>query len=139
MSAVVHPRCGHASHLMEVDSLVGSPQIHLHFLTENWEEKMLGYAKLEVCCHGCGESILVYYSDEEFGQRHMNVKNEFVALHENCPDHGYETYCPNWRSKMDVVDLRNPNLTKTPSTVPYIHPEAVPKTTRRAPRRPRHR
>lgn len=107
MSAIVYPECGHASHLMEVDSMRGCPQVHIHFLTEQWEYERLGFMKAELCCHGCGHSVLLYYLEvDEDDTRHMDFRNRFLEKHSRCPNRGYESVCPNYRSSFEVMDFR---------------------------------
>lgn len=141
MSAVVKPRCGHASHLMEVDCMGNSPQVHLHFLTEPFEAQLCGFHKLELCCHGCGESILVYYyepgTEEALGPEHLKARDEFVQAHEACQNRGYENHCPNYRSSTKILDLRGAVFAKVVEHL-TIHPSIVSKPNRRPPRRPRH-
>ena len=106
MSATV-PGCGHACHMMEINFIEASPQIHLHFLTGEDEHKALGFGRVELCCHGCGESLLVLYDDS--GKKgHLKLKRDFRKKHEHCPNHGagYAGYCPNYRSSFQVADLR---------------------------------
>lgn len=97
---------------MEVDSIKESPQVHIHFLTGSEEMMELGYGKIELCCHGCGNSLLVLYvepeADDEVNPdtRHLKFRDEFHQKHKLCPDRGYDRMCPNQRSKFDVVDLR---------------------------------
>lgn len=108
MSAVVHPKCGHVQHLMEIDSIEGSPQVHIHFLTDDLECSYIGYRKVELCCHGCGESLLVYYgtSPEETDKRHNELRDGFISKHKICPNRDYENRCPNFRTKFEIADLR---------------------------------
>jgi hypothetical protein len=92
--------------MMEVNSLESAPQIHLHFLTGEAEHKDFGFGRVELCCHGCGESLLVFYDGS--GKRgHMKLKKEFEAKHLKCPNHGYSNWCPNYRSEFLTADLRS--------------------------------
>lgn len=107
MSALVSPVCGHANHLMDVDSMRGAPQVHVHFLTEEPEFRMLGYNKLELCCHGCGASLLVYYDHPtEEHHNHLQIRDSFVESHKRCPNRGYENWCPNERFSFGFLDIR---------------------------------
>lgn len=101
--------CGHTSHLnlFSIDVIVASPQVHLHFLTKEKEEyKELGYGKVEIVCHGCGESLLVYYMDDNHNELRLQVRDEFVHRHIKCPNRQYEMACPDWRTSFKVMDLR---------------------------------
>jgi hypothetical protein len=80
---------------MEVDYMDGSPQVHLHFLTEEAEFNENGYGRLELCCHGCGEALLVLYKDE--GSR---------------SDRNYAESCPDYRRSFKTVDLRAAGFTR---------------------------
>lgn len=123
MSAIISPECGHAAHLMEVDKFEGSPQLHLHFLTEQYEHELIGYFKVEFCCHGCGTSKLIYYMESEDGAspRHMELKSNFEKKHKNCPNRNYEHLCPNYRSSCEVIDMRPVRRRKKTSAYP-THP-----------------
>lgn len=95
--------CGHASTLMEVNSIKNAPQVHLHFLSDEGE----GDARVELCCHGCGASLLMYYwEDSKRATRHKQVRNDFVRKHVGCQNREYERDCPNYRSSFKVIDLR---------------------------------
>lgn len=119
MSAIVYPACGHTRHLMEVDSFQGSPQLHLHFLTEQEEHASLGYLKLELCCHGCGASTLIYYHEVEgTAPRHVALKDAFEKSHKMCPNRNYEELCPNYRSSFKVIDMRQVRRRKKTSVNP---------------------
>ena len=99
--------CGHASHLMDVNILKTAPQIHLHFLTDKEEYALLGYGKVELCCHGCGASLLMYYIEGSAQQRaHLKVRDEFQKVHQRCPMILSPGHCHNWRSRFDIVDIR---------------------------------
>lgn len=110
MSAVVDPKCGHASHLMEINTIDGAPQVHLHFLTEDLEYSFIGFSKIELCCHGCGESVLIYYDkyakDEADTKVSLEIRDSFTSKHKRCPNRNYEERCPNFRTKFDIIDLR---------------------------------
>ena len=98
--------CGHAHHLMEVDYMDGTPQVHLHFLTEDKEFEETGYGRVELCCHGCGASVLVLYTDEEVKAKHLKIRNQFQTDHRFCPNRTYETSCPDYRRTSRLMDLR---------------------------------
>ncbi len=122
MGAIVYPQCGHASHLLDISVLDDAPQIHIHFLTEEYEEELYGVSKLEFCCHGCGKSLLVYYAepqeDEDIGDEHEKVRASFVDDHRFCPNRDYENLCPNHRTSFEVKDLRNSPLRKIVPKIP---------------------
>jgi len=93
---------------MDIDSIEGCPQVHVHFLTDDLEYSYIGFSKVEICCHGCGEAVLVYYdAPGKDDTRHIELRDSFVKKHKLCPNRGYDELCPNARSKMEVVDLRD--------------------------------
>lgn len=100
--------CGSASHLMDVNPVKEHPQVHLHFLTDKAEAAELGYSKLELCCHGCGASLLTYFTESAAQRRALlTVKNEFVRTHATCKmnQDGFR-HCANWRMTFEMVDIR---------------------------------
>lgn len=100
--------CGHACHLMEIDYLEEVPQVHLHFLTDTDEYEEVGFGKAELCCHGCGASLLITYNEASGdGARHLKVRDAFTVKHRRCPNKRYEEHCPNYRSSFSTVDLRS--------------------------------
>lgn len=108
MNSAVVLGCGHASFLMEVNVMKPMPHVHIHFLTDKQEYAELGYGKVELCCHGCGASLLMYYSDSPAQRRaHLKVRDDFMARHTRCPHVISNGHCSNWRSKFEFVDIRN--------------------------------
>ena len=99
-----------ASEFMETDYLSDAPQVHLHFLTGPQEYQEQGFGRVELCCHGCGGALLVYYNDSADGARsHLKVTDEFAERHLRCQNRSFEKRCPPYRSSMGVVDLRTRN------------------------------
>jgi hypothetical protein len=99
--------CGHACHLMDVNVVKGYSHIHLHFLTDKQEYAELGYGKLELCCHSCGGSLLMYYTESPAQRRaQLKVRNDFEKTHRRCQRIRMTEHCSNWRSKFDFVDVR---------------------------------
>ena len=100
--------CGHTSHLklFSIDVIVNAPQVHLHFLTDETEYEEMGYAKIELCCHGCGASTLVYYTNADNPDRRVQVRDEFVQKHMRCPNRSYQSSCPDWRTSFKRLDIR---------------------------------
>lgn len=104
--------CGHACHLMEIDYFEEVPQVHLHFLTEPEEYQENGFGRAELCCHGCGCSLLILYNEATGdGAKHLKVRDSFTAKHQKCPNKLYEEHCPNYRASFDSVDLRQASKT----------------------------
>jgi hypothetical protein len=114
--------CGSASHLMEIHVLKGLPHIHFHFLTDKQELAELGYSKVELCCHGCGASTLMYYVEGPAQNRASSkIRDEFAAAHKHCKWHRSKNThnCPNWRSKFSIVDIRqNIQVRPQPGQIP---------------------
>ena len=98
--------CGHAGCLMDVEHVKDHPQIHFHFLSSNEDFQKYKYGRLELCCHGCGASLLVYYTLKTPETLKQYVKVLFIELHQNCPNRDYENDCPNYRDHFLVLDLR---------------------------------
>jgi hypothetical protein len=99
-----------AADLMDADYLADKPQVHIHFLTGADEYEQQGYGKLELCCHGCGEALLLYFTescDPASGQEGVGFRKAFAEAHAACPNRGYERRCPNYRSAVAVVDVRS--------------------------------
>ena len=101
-----------ASEFMETDYLADAPQVHLHFLTGPEEYRELGYGRVELCCHGCGAALLVYYNDSADGPgraSHLRLTDQFAREHLGCKNRGFEKRCPAYRSSMGLADLRTRN------------------------------
>ena len=100
------------SEFMETDYLEDAPQVHLHFLTGPSEYREFGYGRVELCCHGCGAALLVYYNDSADGAgraSHLKLCDDFAEVHLACPNRGFQEQCPSYRSSMAVTDLRTRN------------------------------
>ena len=98
--------CGHASQLFKVEFLAGSPQVHLHFLTDDDEYAVTGEGKIELVCHSCGESMLLIYDESGSRRRYLAVRNKFRDRHTKCVNRGYDKKCPDYRSSTKVQDDR---------------------------------
>lgn len=119
--------CGHTAHLrlFTIDVMTTLPHIHLHFFTGEEEYNELGYGKVELCCHGCGASTLVYYMESDRQDRRVQLRDEFSQKHAKCPNKGYQSTCPDWRTSFRVVDIRprsmkwddQPTFTKRKRTI----------------------
>jgi len=126
-----------ASEFMETDYLSDAPQVHLHFLTGPDEYRELGYGRVELCCHGCGAALLVYYNDSADGPghaSHLKLTDEFARGHTGCKNRGFEKRCPAYRSSMGLRDLRTRNRAlleeppepESPRTRPPFRPRRKP-------------
>lgn len=102
--------CGHASQLFKVDYLEDAPQVHLHYLTDDDEFNSSGYGQMEMCCHGCGASLLILYTDHLSRRQQLAIRNGFEHRHRRCPNRKYEEYCSNYRSRFDMLDVRQKRL-----------------------------
>ena len=124
--------CGHTSHLhlFDIDIIVTAPQVHLHFWTGEEEYEELGYGKVELCCHGCGASTLVYYMNEDKHDRHLQIRDEFTRKHARCPNRNYQSVCPDWRTSFKTVDIRQKKSPKWADSEP-----SAPLRRRRGPRK----
>jgi hypothetical protein len=100
--------CGHASQLFKVEYLEGSPQVHLHYLTDDDEFDRDGHGKIEFVCHGCGDSMLLRYDSSGSRRRFLAIRNRFRDAHLKCRNIGFEQSCPDYRRNVDVMDVRKP-------------------------------
>jgi hypothetical protein len=98
--------CGHASQLFKVEYLEDTPQVHIHYLTEDEEVERDGFGKIEFVCHGCGAAMLLVYDANISRRSSLAIRNRFRADHMKCPDLGYEKICPDYRRTSKVVDVR---------------------------------
>ena len=99
--------CGHSAQLFEVHFMAGTPQVHLHFMTEDDFNVPDHHGTLELCCHGCGASQLVFFEPHRIGKtRHQEVSVLFQRAHQTCHDDDYSVHCPNYRHSIEIVDLR---------------------------------
>lgn len=106
MSATI-AGCGHPECFHTTEYITKSPQIHIHFLTEDASYKELGYGTMELCCHGCGQSLLLYYNDLTMRKKNpIPMKTAFKKAHKDCPNFDYEERCPPIRLGIEVKDLR---------------------------------
>lgn len=105
--------CGHSHHLFQMEYFTASPQVHLHFLTDDAEFEANGFGRLEVVCHGCGASLLLFYDEQGSKRQHLGIRNKFHDKHRTCPNRGYESKCPDYRSSYETVDTRRLKLVKT--------------------------
>lgn len=110
--------CGHAFHLFEVHSFEDAPQIHFHFLTDDKTHQEQGFGTVEFCCHGCGEAILLHYSEGVRPKANCHLRDSFIKKHRNCPDFDGESYCPNFRSTFQTIDLRRGSAPGSKRTQP---------------------
>jgi len=97
--------------------LTETPQIHIHYRTDDEQMDAQGYGEAELCCHGCATALVVRYPPappawtipEEGWPKLRKVRNDFVAEH---GDHkGFwsaagHTLCPPERRKVTTLDLR---------------------------------
>lgn len=91
--------------LMQVYAIDEAPQVHIHLLTDDDEYEDTGEGAYEMCCHGCGTSVFVRYADFS-PDTDGKIRDQFFAEHANCPDHGYEAWCPDIRTRFFTVDSR---------------------------------
>ena len=98
---------GQVREMIDSNYIEAAPQVHLHFLTDDTEYAQLGYGKLEICCHGCGEAMLIYYNDDDPNTAsHMGIRDGFTAKHHECKNRRFEEECPTYRSKVTILDMR---------------------------------
>jgi hypothetical protein len=107
MSATILGK-GLVRELIDSNFIESAPQVHLHFFSDEEEYEALGYGKLELCCHGCGTALLVYYTENEKTdlEQHVRIRDAFTEGHKECVNRGYEHVCPEHRSSIAVLDMR---------------------------------
>ena len=98
--------CGHASQLFKVEYLEGTPQVHLHYLTDDDELARDGFGRIEFVCHGCGDAMLLLYDDSNSRRRYLAIRNKFRDQHRRCSNRSFEHHCPDYRRTSKVLDVR---------------------------------
>lgn len=73
-----------------------SDHVHMHFLDDD---------KIEVCCHGCGKSV-IYLHRPSKSLKVREMSKAFIKEHEVhfVPGVSFEDWCPDIRSDVQVVD-----------------------------------
>jgi hypothetical protein len=99
--------CGNSSQLFEATYLDGAPQVHIHFLTSEAEFRELGYGRLEFVCHSCGDAQLITYGLDHTQQDHVLLRDRFRDKHLKCENRDFEGNCPDYRRRIETVDLRH--------------------------------
>jgi hypothetical protein len=96
--------------------LTDTPQIHIHYRTDDRMMDAQGYGEAEVACHGCATALIVRYPSlppaEEIGdgwEPLLMVRREFVAEHGE--HRGFwssagHILCPPERKHVSTLDLR---------------------------------
>lgn len=108
--------CGPTLHgylAMVSDVLItkGAPQVHTHVLTDAEDFALIGHRRFELCCHGCGHSVLILHDDGDT-KKASQERDIFLEVHRRCKDLGFETWCPDVRTNFSIIDLRK--RTNTP-------------------------
>mgnify|MGYP001570413686 CR=1 FL=1 len=99
-----------------------APQIHRHYLVADKDADRLGWGALELCCHGCGRSVVVKYAlppreqldraladlpeaerDRGLG-RARALAEGFRLEHGACRDPGGAFLCPARRTETHLLD-----------------------------------
>ena len=99
--------CGHASQLFKVEYLDGTPQVHLHYLTDDEEYDREGEGRMEIVCHGCGEAVLLSYDTSGSRRQWLSIRNRFRDAHKQCTNRKFESTCPDYRKVVKLVDVRH--------------------------------
>lgn len=97
--------CGAAHHLMEVHEYQRMGHIHVHNLSTADDLKTYGVGRSELCCHGCGESVLILFVATT---NTSPARDNFANRHKQC----FRTApkrdkCSNYRSQFFTQDLRD--------------------------------
>ena len=99
-------RCPHINTMIQSIYFVDYPHIHLHVWYSDQEHKEQGYNVVEICCHGCAQSLLIWFDDKVNKQLQLEYETQFKEKHRACPNFGYHAYCPNFRVYVQTIDLR---------------------------------
>lgn len=92
--------------LLDVSVSPDAPQVHIHFLTPDEEADAQGHGLVELCCHGCGASLTLRLAARlDRSEVYLAVRDRFEAEHVDCPDHGYASACPGFRTRFEFRDL----------------------------------
>lgn len=101
------------------------PHIHLHCFTSDKEVESGLDGVSELCCHACGDSLYLIYSQEVIAKYPDGVpimgdmKNTFVGQHQRCADlpvdiggtlvqcEEFKDICPTYRRNTKTVDISN--------------------------------
>lgn len=110
--------CGHASHLFEAVYLDGTPNVHVHFLTDEKEFRENGFGQMELVCHACGAAQLIIYDEDHSQVKHVRLRTLFRDQHLKCSGN-FEGSCPDYRRSIEVLDVRRKPLPKLPQ-VPRV-------------------
>lgn len=100
------PKTNGSDGMFDWDFLKPNPQVHIHYLTESAEFELSGFWKIELCCHGCHKAVLVYFLDAD-ADLHLSIRDAFESQHACCEDRKYDQRCPNYRSSIEILDVRN--------------------------------
>jgi hypothetical protein len=82
-----------------------APQIHAHYLTDRAEFHITKRMLLELCCHGCGTALHVIHEDPS-NDITIKPRDMFIRKHRECANFGFDAWCPNIRSSVTQIDLR---------------------------------
>jgi len=100
-----------------------SPHVHRHCFLCDEDVKRLGFIVLELCCHGCGQSVWLFYDwpvPEKSNQEELALKllENFEGRHKHCfvngPPELIASRCPPIRTFQSYVDLRGLTLDRRP-------------------------
>jgi len=95
--------CGHAWHFFEIKQVDVAPHIHIHFLTDKEESEAIGYCRVEFCCHGCSDSLLVLCDKETVL---TGVGETYTEEHLKCALPDVDIACLDFRASLRTLDLR---------------------------------
>lgn len=105
------PLTGFLSNIIDTSIVDRFPQVHSHSLTDQTEAALIGFLRVEFCCHGCGSSLLASVdslSDKEL----LDERGKFLSEHALCPDFGFLDWCPDVRTFSMFIDLRQKVATR---------------------------
>lgn len=104
------------------------PHVHRHYLTTDEDSDLLGFAAMELCCHGCGRAVVVKYvlpsleetdrllaalPEDERGRglgKPRALIEQFQSDHVGCGGIGGNFLCPPARGKTQFLDWTKESL-----------------------------
>lgn len=105
----------HVRDVPHVTYLTDTPQVHIHYRTDDATMDEQGYGEAELACHGCATALVVRYAalppsaaiPVEGLDSLRAVRDTFQSQHRACVALGPTFLCPPERRTVSMVDLRD--------------------------------
>lgn len=96
--------------LGETQYVDSSDHVHIHFLDEG---------RIEVCCHGCGKSLILVHQPSKSIKARESAKG-FMKEHSThfIPGVCFEDWCPDIRTSVQIVDITKRGLSQREEDAP---------------------